>query len=113
MWVLDLDQDIESDMHRFHGVWVDLDKDEFGGLWAERLFSLIERLPAYDGAVTNRIMQIVRDEEGGGPSPAGWAQPQQLAPGLAAPPGALQVDSSAAGLRSNPDISGWLEVEQV
>lgn len=97
-------------MIRFYGIWVDLDRDEFGGLSAERLFSLIERLPAYDGAVTNRIMQILKETESGGQEQ--W-QPAQSAPGLATPPGAAQADSSAAGLRSDPVLSDWIQVDEV
>lgn len=86
--MLDLDYDIESDMHRFHRVWIDIDQDEFGDLSAERLFTLIERLPAYDGALAARIAWLQEEEKKRNPSrdklgPAGGAQ---------------QVASTAAGL---------------
>jgi len=102
LWVLDLDEDIESDLHHIHGVWTDLDQDEFGGFSAERLFSLIERLPAYSGVVAARIHSILEEEKTRNPSRAAQEQP-----------GSDMGDGTTAGLRNNPQLAGIVEVVQV
>jgi len=99
--VLELEADVESDLHRFHGIWTDLELDEFGNLCAERLFELIERLPAYDGAVAARIYSIQEEEKKRNPS----YRAHQA--------GATEGDGSAAGLRANPELVGIVEVVQV
>lgn len=74
-------------MHRFHQIWIDIDADEFGGLSAERLFSLVERLPAYEGALAARITWLQEEEKKRNPSRAVLDQP-----------GTHQVEGNAAAV---------------
>lgn len=57
-----MNYDVEADMLVFYRLEIDIDQDEYGGLTAERLFSLIERLGAYEGAVAARIA-LLREEQ--------------------------------------------------
>lgn len=84
----DLDEDIQSDMHRFHRIWVDLEQEQYGGLTAERLILLVERLPAYEGAVASRIAWLQEEQKKRNPS---RDRLQQM--------GVTQVDSTAGGLQ--------------
>lgn len=83
---------------------MDLDQDEFGDLSAERLFALIERLPAYEGAVAGRIFRVLEADKQG---------PQLASNAVPVPQGAVVADSSSVGLRSNPAIAEWVEVAEV
>lgn len=65
---------------------------------AERLFSLIERLPAYEGVLAARIYQLTKDDEPQG-QPAWQGQP-----------GVTQGNGSTAGLRMDPALAGLVEV---
>jgi hypothetical protein len=99
-WMLDLDYDIESDLHRFHGLEVDLDEDQYAGLSAERLFGLIERLGAYDGALAGRIHQLVEEQRAQHPS----AQALQK-------PGTTQIDATTADVAEQ--LGDWVEISKV
>lgn len=98
--MLELDEDIESDLHRFHGVWVDLDQDQFAGLSSERLFSLILRLPAYDGALAARVYHMQEEAKKHNPSHS------------VAQPGAVQNDNVHT-LLADPAVAQYFEYEQV
>lgn len=113
MWILDLAADVESDMHRFHGVWLDLDDDDFGGLDARRLITLVERLPAYDGAVAHRIRALLSDSGGPGPgqNTATAGVPVRAKPGDMVLPD--PYGSSTEALENNPGLAGWVEVVRV
>lgn len=52
----------------FFHLEVDLDQDQYAGLSAERLFSYIERLAAYTGAVAARIHLLQEEEKKRNPS---------------------------------------------
>lgn len=86
-------------MHRFHGIWIDLEQDEFGGLSAQRLFSMIERLGAYDGALQARIYHIQQEEKQRNPSRAAVEKP-----------GTVVVDDLSAVREL---IGDMVEIEQV
>jgi hypothetical protein len=98
--MLDLDYDIESDLHRFHGLEVDLDEGRYAGLSAERLFSMIERLGAYDGALTSRIHQLVEEHKQQNPSAQALRQP-----------GTTQIDASTADVAEH--LGDWVEISKV
>ena len=99
--MLDLDYDIESDLHKLHGIWIDISEDQYGEMPAERLFSLIERLPAYDGATAARIHAILEEAKKHNPSAAALARPDTV-----------EMDGTAAAL-NDPTLAGWVETVQV
>jgi hypothetical protein len=101
MWVLDLDEDVESDFSRFHQIWMDIDQDDFGGLSAERLFSLATRLGAYEGAVAARIYHLREEEKSQHPSRATIEQPGTV------------VTDDLAVLMADPAMGQYIQVEQV
>jgi hypothetical protein len=57
-------RDIESDLSAIHGIWIDPDRNEWGGLSAPRFFRLVWRLPAYEGAMRAQILAETREEQG-------------------------------------------------
>ena len=75
VWILELAHDVESDLHRFHGVLIDIDQDAYGGVPAKRLFEWIERLGAYDGAVAARAHALQEEAKKHNPSHATLAKP--------------------------------------
>ena len=85
----------------FFRLEVDIDQDQYGGLSAERLFSLIERLGAYDGAVTARFIQYQEDMKKHNPSH-----------GVMGKADTTYVEGTGANLTGHPDLVGG-EYEQV
>lgn len=86
----------------FFQLRVDIDRDQFAGLSAERLFSIVERLGAYDGAVTARFMQI--QEEAKRHNPSRVTVEKQ---------GTTVVEGTGANLQGHPDLAGMGEYETV
>lgn len=89
-------------MHRFHGIWVDLDEDEpdFAGLTGARFFTLAERLVSYDGVVTARVVHYLEEEKKHNPSADAIAK------------GAKVIEGSTEVLAS-PDLADMFEVARV
>lgn len=86
----------------FFRLQVDIDQDQFAELPAERLFSIIERLGAYDGAVTARFMQIQEEAKRHNPSQATIEKH-----------GTTVVEGTGANLQGHPDLAGMGEYETV
>jgi hypothetical protein len=99
---LDIPDDVTSDMHRFHGLWVSLDEDDldFAGLSGARFFTLAERLVSYDGVVTARVVHYLEEQKKHNPSADAISK------------GAKVVEGSAAVLAS-PDLADLFEVVKV
>lgn len=98
LWILELAQDVESDLHRFHGIEVDIEEERFPrSLPAKRLFEYIERLPAYDGVIAARILAIREQERESNPSRAALARP----------------DTTVKDFVYNPGVAHLVEYERV
>ena len=85
---------MEADLLAFFRVEVDIDQDQFGGWSAERLFSTVERLGAYDGAVTARFVQYQEDLKRHNPSHATIEKH-----------GVSVVEGTGANLAAHPELA--------
>jgi hypothetical protein len=80
---------------------VDVDQDDFGGLSAERFFTLVERLGAYDGAVASRIYQLREEAKQRNPSRAVMEKPDTV------------VIDDLSALMADPAMGHYIQVDKV
>lgn len=95
---MDYEADIESDLHRFHRLWVDFEAELFPPISVARLIQTIERLVAYQGVLTIRAQHEYETQT---PGHAHSTPDRQV------------IGSSAAELMANPATAGLFEIVKV